>query len=152
MKSVGKVVRSICILDHAIPDTHDATSCQIILPQKQTGRNSDIFINMVSYAHAVCSDGLYIAIVSTNVETDEPEDELKPALDLLGSIIEQFTMISDLYIPTHNGKKSNLFITESYDPTSHFESASNDVLNVYQRIFGEEFDLTVSAEEGKEEE
>ena len=152
VKSVGKVVRSICILDHPIPDTHDATSCQIIIPQKQTGRNSDIFVNMVSYAHAVCSDGLYIAIVSTNVETDEPEDELKPALDLLGSVLEQFTMVSDLYIPTHNGKKSNLFITESYDPTSHFESASNDVLSVYQRIFGEEFDLTITAEEGKEEE
>ena len=152
VKSVGKVVRSICILDHPIPDTHDATSCQIIIPQKQTGRNSDIFVNMVSYAHAVCSDGLYIAIVSTNVETDEPEDELKPALDLLGSVLEQFTMVSDLYIPTHNGKKSNLFITESYDPTSHFESASNDVLSVYQRIFGEEYDLTITAEEGKEEE
>ena len=29
-----KVVRSICILDHPIPNTQDKTSCQIIIPQK----------------------------------------------------------------------------------------------------------------------
>lgn len=30
----GRVIRAICILDHPIPNTNDATSCQIILPQK----------------------------------------------------------------------------------------------------------------------
>lgn len=30
----GKVIRAICILDHPIPSTNDAASCQIILPQK----------------------------------------------------------------------------------------------------------------------
>ena len=34
VKEVGKVVRAICIMDHPIPNTHDAASCQIILPQK----------------------------------------------------------------------------------------------------------------------
>ena len=43
-------------------------------------------------------------------------------------------------------------MTESYDPTSHFESANNDVLSVYQRISGEELDLTITAEEGKDAE
>ena len=38
-------------------------------------------------------------------------------------------MTSIFQISTHNEKKSNLLITESYDPTSHFESASNDVLS-----------------------
>jgi len=33
-QEVGKVIRAICILDHPIPNTNDATSCQIILPQK----------------------------------------------------------------------------------------------------------------------
>eukprot|EP00345_Euplotes_harpa_P017515 CAMPEP_0168340182 /NCGR_PEP_ID=MMETSP0213-20121227/13908_1 /TAXON_ID=151035 /ORGANISM="Euplotes harpa, Strain FSP1.4" /LENGTH=456 /DNA_ID=CAMNT_0008346363 /DNA_START=12 /DNA_END=1382 /DNA_ORIENTATION=+ len=152
VKSVGKVIRSICILDHPIPDTHDATSCQIIMPQKQTGRNSDIFVNMVSYAHAVCAQGLYVAMVSTNVETSEPEEEIVPALNLLGPILEQFTMISDIYVPVHDGTDSNLYVTESYDPTSHFESASNDVLSIYKRIFGEDYDLTISPEETKQEE
>ena len=55
-------------------------------------------------------------------------------------------MASFILISTHNGNKSNLFITESYDPTSHIESTSNNVLSIYQRIFGKEFDLTIAAE------
>jgi Rab GDP dissociation inhibitor len=152
IKSKGKVIRSICVMDHPIPNTKDATSCQVIIPQKQTGRHSDIFVNMVSYAHAVCSQGLYVAMVSTSVETSEPEEEIQPALDLLGDIMEQFTIITDLYTPMHDGTKNNLYITESYDPTSHFESASNDVLSIYKRIYGEDYDLTITSEEQKQEE
>jgi len=152
VKSVGKVIRSICLLDHPVPNTKDATSTQIIIPQKQVGRKSDIFINMVSGSHAVCAQGIYVAMVSTTIETSEPESELEPALVLLGDILEQFTIISDLYEPEHDGKDNNLFITTSYDPTSHFESASEDVLRIYKRIFGEDYDLTINAEEEKEEE
>lgn len=36
---VGKVIRAICIMDHDIPNTNGATSCQIIIPQKQLNRN-----------------------------------------------------------------------------------------------------------------
>lgn len=32
VKEVGKVIRAICIMDHPIPNTKDATSVQIILP------------------------------------------------------------------------------------------------------------------------
>jgi len=35
-----QVVRAICILDHAIADTNDASSCQVIIPQKQVGRHN----------------------------------------------------------------------------------------------------------------
>ncbi len=143
----GKVVRSICILDHPIPNTADKTSCQIIIPQKQIGRNSDIYISMVSSSHAICAKGLYVAIVSTTVETDNAESELEPGLALLGEILEQFTIEEDLYEPTHDGVENRLFITRSYDATSHFESASDDVLDVYKRIFGEDLDLTVLPDE-----
>lgn len=34
VKSVGTVIRAICILDHPIPNTKDIPSCQIIIPQK----------------------------------------------------------------------------------------------------------------------
>lgn len=157
VKSIGKVIRSICILDHPIPNTKDATSCQVIIPQKQTGRQSDIFVNMVSYAHAVCARDLYVAMVSTIIETKDPEAEIQVAVDLLGDILEQFTMISDLYVPAHDGSSTSahregLYITTSYDPTSHFESASNDVLGIYKKIFGEDYDLTITDEEAKQEE
>ena len=35
-----QVVRAICILNHPIPNTKDALSCQLIIPQNQVGRNS----------------------------------------------------------------------------------------------------------------
>jgi len=44
-----------------------------------------------------------------------------------------FVSVSDRYdpIPELTGAKTNLWVTSSYDPTSHFESASEDVLEVY---------------------
>lgn len=40
----------------------------------------DIYITMVSSAHAVCANGLRIAIISTTVETNDPENEIQPAI------------------------------------------------------------------------
>jgi Rab GDP dissociation inhibitor len=40
VKSIGKVIRCICIMDHPIPGTKDLPSVQVIIPQKQTGRKS----------------------------------------------------------------------------------------------------------------
>jgi len=71
-KVVQKVVRAICIMDHPIANTKDAQSIQIILPQKQLNRKSDVYISMVSGAHNVCKAGLYLAIVSATVETSNP--------------------------------------------------------------------------------
>jgi Rab GDP dissociation inhibitor len=71
-KVVGKVIRAICIMDHPIPNTNDVPSIQIILPQKQLQRKTDIYVTMVSNAHAVCAKNLYIAIVAATVETSEP--------------------------------------------------------------------------------
>jgi len=87
-KVVGKTIRTICILDHPIPGTNDVQSIQIILPQKQLNRKSDIYITMVSNAHAVCAKDLYIAIISATVETDTPQKEIEPALALLGAVKE----------------------------------------------------------------
>jgi Rab GDP dissociation inhibitor len=36
----SKVVRALCILSHPLPNTDNAHSAQIILPQKQIGRRS----------------------------------------------------------------------------------------------------------------
>jgi Rab GDP dissociation inhibitor len=44
---------------------------------------------MVSHAHNVSSQGKYIAIVSTTVETENPFNELQPGLALLGKILER---------------------------------------------------------------
>lgn len=39
VKKVGQVIRCICLLDHPIPNTGDALSTQIIIPQKQVKAN-----------------------------------------------------------------------------------------------------------------
>lgn len=105
VRKVGQVIRCICLLDHPIPNTKDALSTQIIIPQKQVGRRSgklsrfifrlselwpltslDIYVSVVSYTHCVAAKGWFIAMVSTTVETNNPEMEIRPALEMLGPI------------------------------------------------------------------
>jgi len=57
--------------------------------------NVDIYIAEVSSAHNVCAKNHYLAIVSTIVETDNPQIEIKPGLDLLGPILDK-SLISKL--------------------------------------------------------
>jgi Rab GDP dissociation inhibitor len=42
-------------------------------------------------------------------------------------------------------------VTKSYDATSHFESASDEVLEIYERITGEKLDLTILPSEEDDE-
>lgn len=143
VRKVGQVVRCICLLDHPVPNTKDALSTQIIIPQKQVGRNSDIYVTMVSYTHQVAAKGWFIAMVSTTVETANPEDEVQPGLALLGPIKQKFVQISDVFEPLDNGVSSQLFISKTYDATSHFETACQDVLDVFKRGTGVEFDCSL---------
>lgn len=81
-------------------------------------------------------------MVSTTVETENPEQEIKPGLDLLGAVHQKFVSISDYYEPTDDGLQSQMFISQSYDATSHFESTCQDVLDIFKRGTGEEFDFS----------
>ena len=98
---------------------------------------------MVSSAHAVCAQGLRIAIVSTTVETDNPEAEIQVALDLLGPYLEMFVSVSEIHEPINDAAAEALYITKSYDATSHFQSSSIDVLAIYEQITGETLDLNI---------
>ncbi|KAF8642036.1 hypothetical protein AX16_009757 [Volvariella volvacea WC 439] len=137
----GKVVRAICLLKHPIPGTEDSDSAQIIIPQNQVGRRNDIYIALVSSTHNVCAKDIYIAIVSTIVETSVPEKEIEPGLKLLGPIYEKFVSITPLYTPTSDGRADNIFITRSYDATSHFETVVEDVQDVWKRVIGSDLVL-----------
>ncbi|KAI0548787.1 rab GDP-dissociation inhibitor [Xylaria curta] len=140
VKVVGHVLKAICILKHPLAGTNDSDSCQLIIPQSQVGRKNDIYIACVSSAHNVCPKGYYIAIVSTIAETTSNHHlELQPGLDRLGKIEEQFMGAPiPLYEPTDNGKADNIFISKSYDATSHFETTTDDVKDIYHRATGEE--------------
>lgn len=43
-----------------------------------------------------------------------------------------------LYEPLEDGTKDNIFISKSYDATSHFETTTDDVKDIYARATGEE--------------
>ena len=146
IKCVGEVARCICILSHPIPNTNNADSTQIIIPAKETKRKNDIYVCMVSYVHEVAGPGKHIAVISTNVETSDPERELGPALDLLGDIDDKFFWVSDYYVPCNDPSKDGCFITSSYDATTHFQTCTTEVLDYYEKLSGSKLDLDISAE------
>ncbi|ORZ31239.1 GDP dissociation inhibitor [Catenaria anguillulae PL171] len=141
VRDTGKVIRSICLLKHPIPNTDDSDSVQIIIPQNQINRKSDIYIACVSSAHKVCAPGYYVAIVSTKIETSTPELELQTAYELLGPIAEKFVSIVDIQEPTADGAADGVYISKSYDATSHFETVCEDVFSIYKRVTGKELHL-----------
>ncbi|KAG8219688.1 rab GDP dissociation inhibitor beta-like protein [Butyriboletus roseoflavus] len=96
---------------------------------------------MVSSTHNVCAKDVYVAIVSTIVETDKPEREIIPGLQLLGSIYEKFVSVTPLYTPVSSGEADNIFVTRSYDATSHFETVVEDVQDVWKRVIGKDLIL-----------
>lgn len=102
---------------------------------------------MVSWAHCIAAKDKYVAIVSTVAETANPEKELEPAYKLLGPILEKFVDVSDIHVPVDDGVADQVFVSASYDPTSHFEDASQEVLSLWKRLTGEDLDLTVLPEE-----
>merc|ERR1712003_81962 len=104
----SKIIRVICILGEPIPNTYTkehnpARPVQIILPQSAMKRRNDVYIMMVSWTHKIAAKDKYVAIVSTVVETSDPEKEVEPALKLLGPVIEKFTSVSEFREPTNDG-------------------------------------------------
>ncbi|KAI7870948.1 GDP dissociation inhibitor [Spinellus fusiger] len=137
VKTIGSVVRAICLLTHPIPNTSDIDSVQIVIPQNQVGRQHDIYVACVNSAHMVCGKDYYLAIVSTLVETDQPEKEIEEGLKLLGPVLDKFVSVSPIQVPVEDGTKDQVFVSRSYDATSHFETVCEDVHDLWRRITGE---------------
>lgn len=64
-----------------------------------------------SFSHNVAPKGKYIAFITTEAETDNPETELKPGIDLLGQVDEIFFDAYDRYEPTNVQDDDNCFIS-----------------------------------------
>ena len=69
---------------------------------------------------------------------------------MLGATLDVFISISDLHEATNKPAEDNLYVTSSYDATSHFESASQDILDMYEKIVGEK--LVFNIQPGEEDE
>ncbi|KAJ2760421.1 Rab GDP dissociation inhibitor alpha [Coemansia sp. BCRC 34490] len=141
VRKTGRVIRAICIMKNPIPNT-SAASAQIILPQRQTGREHDIYVTCLSADQKICPPNVHIASISTIAETSSnPEAEIKAALNLLGPVEQKFVWESDIFEPVADGTADNVFISRSYDATSHFETVYDDVKDMYRRITGHDLVL-----------
>jgi Rab GDP dissociation inhibitor len=85
---------------------------------------------MVSSVHCISKKDYYVAIVSTTVETNNPEQEVEVALNMVGKIKEKFITISERYVPAAKSS-DGLFVSDSFDATSHFENETENVLRLY---------------------
>ena len=71
VRKVGKVARAIAIMSHPIPNTNDSHSVQIILPQKQLGRRSDMWVyvwcleNNLFYDHLLFCCKIFLSLIQT---------------------------------------------------------------------------------------
>lgn len=139
---VGEIVRAICLMDHPLANTKQSLSTHIIIPKKKLNRNSDIYVSMVSYTHRVAPKGWFVATVCTRVETHDPEAELAPGIDLLQPVKQMFVKVSPYYVPIDDGTENQIFVSESYDATSNFETTYSDVMSLLHRGTGEIFDLS----------
>lgn len=101
--------------------------------------------------------------MSAEAETDNPQSELKPGIDLLGQVDELFFDMYDRYKPVNEPSLDNCFVSmvslglcnnkvitsprylrclwklsslQSYDATTHFETTVTDVLSMYTAITG----------------
>ena len=150
VSSSEKVIRTISIVDQ-LPLKNGETSAQIILTGKETGRKNDIYIALIGSEHKVAPQGKNIAIVSSIIEGDKPPHiQLESAFKLLGikAFDRTFMGLSDLFAPIEDGSKDNVYISKSYDATSHFESVTEDVKDIYFRVTGKPLKLT-KLEEGE---
>ena len=57
-------------------------------------------------------------------------------LKLLPMCSKPFRTILPYFEPKDDGKEEKIFISNSYDATSHFETVSKDCLNLYERYTG----------------
>jgi Rab GDP dissociation inhibitor len=53
---------------------------------------------------------------------------------LAHALVHRFISIDNLYTPVSTGHDDNIFITKSYDATTHFETVAEDVADVYERV------------------
>lgn len=137
-KNAQRIIRAICILDHPIPNTNNLDSIQLIIPQRQLKRSHDIYIIALSHVHCVVPQGYYLAIISTVIETDNPVNELDFPFKLIGPRLDTTINISEVFEPLNDGRENNIYISKSNDSSSHFESTTDNVKDIYYRITGNE--------------
>lgn len=155
----GKIGRGIAILKGPIEDcakqcgtTTDKqgnkvyeTSAQIIITGQaaNNGRKDDIYVTTQGYNHRTTPKNHCIGFISGCVSSDD-EKELESGWEILkmAGIEEKFYKVVPMLEPDcEKCEPKGIFVSKSYDATSHFESTVADAIAMYERISGEKLDL-----------
>lgn len=163
----GRVIRCICLLSGPVPGLEKRKnargekieSAQIIIPKSQCEpkRMHDIYVSVVGHAMQCTPEGVYCATISTMMESSATDggaaaaieaaalSELEAALRVVGgadNILRKFVEITPFYMPARNdGEKTGVFVSRSCDATTHFESTTRDILDLYKKVTGQSLDL-----------
>jgi len=163
-RKVSQIARSIVILNH--PVANSADNCQIILPGSNNNRQNDIYISCLSSKQKVCPRERFVAVISSTVDGENGDindkrvatavcdRELKTAYGLLGEKMERFDWLTELRAPAGDTKSKGVFMTQSFDATTHFISVMDEIFDVYYQVTGRRFDISQlrSTKEMQEEE
>lgn len=55
--------------------------------------------------------------------------------------LPRFVTVAPIYAPASSGSYDGVYVTRSYDATSHFETVCDDVKDVWRRAVGGELEL-----------
>ena len=111
---------------------------KLCVPVGKVARKNDLYLFCCGAGHKVAPQGRYVAFLSTTVETSvEGESaqatamrELAGGLQMLGNATRIFYDVTDLMKPAKDGAADKVFLSESFDATTHFETAITDVLEI----------------------
>lgn len=95
------------------------------------------------YNHRTTPKNLCIGFISGLVTSEDPK-ELEAGWKILetAKVLERFYKVYNIYEPMNDVcEPKNIFISKSYDASSHFESTIEDAVQMYERITGEKLDL-----------
>ena len=118
-KKTGKAIRSICLLNHPVEGCEPGKSSVSSFFRKQLVKagykphEADISVLCLPWTLKICPKGIYVAVIATTVETQKPEKELKPVLDVLGTVLERFDAVTTLYRVKKATKRQGIFIFTS---------------------------------------
>jgi Rab GDP dissociation inhibitor len=149
----NQICRSICIL--SAPIRGAANDGQIILPGKNIGKASDVYVSMLSGNQKVCPQGIYLAVMSTvnNGRTLDASDkksataacqrEMKVAYGLCGNtILDRFDWVSEERVSVNEAADiaNGVHMTQSFDAATHFQAMMNEIFKVYKNVTGNSLD------------
>ncbi|KAK2094393.1 hypothetical protein P7K49_028131 [Saguinus oedipus] len=96
-------------------------------------------IGVTSEAEIACCRQL---ICDPSCVKDQVEREgNQTSFALLEPVEQKFVSISDLLVLKDLGTESQIFISHTYDATTHFETTCDDIKNIYKRMTGSELDF-----------